>query len=76
MVLFTLDNYDVMEHDDTDTLVLHTVKKLGGPESPMLHTKSQGHRPPGSGDDFFKGFYHIWAWWPSWSCDQDHLNKL
>ena len=17
-----------------------------------------------------KGFYHIWAWWPSWSCDQ------
>ena len=25
---------------------------------------------------FFCGFYHIWAWWPSWSCDQDHLNKL
>ena len=25
---------------------------------------------------FFKGFYHIWAWRPSWSCDQDHLNKL
>ena len=24
----------------------------------------------------FKGFYHIWAWWPSWSCDQDHLYKL
>ena len=23
-----------------------------------------------------KGFYHIWAWRPSWSCDQDHLNKL
>ena len=21
-------------------------------------------------------FYHIWAWRPSWSCDQDHLNKL
>ena len=19
-----------------------------------------------------KGFYHIWAWWPSWSCDLDH----
>ena len=18
-------------------------------------------------------FYHIWAWWPSWSCDLDHL---
>ena len=22
-----------------------------------------------------KGFYHIWAWQPSWSCVQ-HLNKL
>ena len=25
---------------------------------------------------FLKGFYHIWAWRPYWSCDQDHLNKL
>ena len=25
---------------------------------------------------FLKGFYHIWAWRPSWSCDPDHLNKL
>ena len=23
-----------------------------------------------------KGFYHICAWWPSWSCDLDHLYKL
>ena len=22
------------------------------------------------------GFYHIWAWQPSWSCDLDHLYKL
>ena len=22
------------------------------------------------------GFYHIWAWRPSWSCDQDPTNKL
>ena len=22
----------------------------------MLHTKSQGHQPSGSGEDFFKGF--------------------
>ena len=27
-------------------------------------------------EDFFLGFYHIWAWLPSWSCDQDHLSKL
>ena len=24
----------------------------------------------------FKGFYHIWAWRPLWSCDLDHLNKF
>ena len=23
-----------------------------------------------------KGFYHIWAWWPSWSCDQHHHNNI
>ena len=26
--------------------------------------------------NIFKGFYHIWAWRPSWSYDQDHLYKL
>ena len=41
----------------------------------MLHTKSKGHRHSGSGD-IFKNFNHNWAWQPSWSCDQDHLNKL
>ena len=25
---------------------------------------------------FLKGFYHIWAWQPSWSCDQHHVNKF
>ena len=25
----------------------------------MLHTKSQGHRPSGSEEDFLKGFYHV-----------------
>ena len=41
----------------------------------MLHTKFQDHRTSGSGEEEFKGFYHIWAWRPSWSCDQDHLYK-
>ena len=45
-------------------------------ESPMLHAKIQDHRTSGSGEDDFKGFYHIWAWRPSWSCDLDHLYKL
>ena len=27
-------------------------------------------------EDFFKGFYHIWARRPSWSCDPDAANKI
>ena len=27
-------------------------------------------------EKIFKGFYHIWACRPSWSCDLDHLYKL
>ena len=43
----------------------------------MLHTKFHENRPAGSGEeDFLKGFYHIWAWRPSWSCDKDHVNKF
>ena len=37
----------------------------------MLHTKFHENRPSGSGEDFLSGFYHIWAWRPSWSCDLD-----
>ena len=38
----------------------------------MLHAKFQDHRTSGSGEE---GFYHIWAWWPSLSCDLGHLSK-
>ena len=24
----------------------------------------------------FEGFYHIWAWRPSWSCDQHHVIRF
>ena len=27
-------------------------------------------------ETIFKGFYHIWAWWPSWSCEPEFINKL
>ena len=37
----------------------------------MLHAKYQDHRTSGSGKENFEGFYHIWAWWPYWSCDHD-----
>ena len=40
----------------------------------MLHTKFRGNQPAGSGEErCLKGFYHIWAWWPSWSCDQHQI---
>ena len=37
----------------------------------MLHTKFYGNWPTGSGED-----YHIWAWRPSWSCDQHHVIRF
>ena len=43
----------------------------------MLHTKFRGNPSVGSGvENFLKGFYHIWAWRPSWSCDPDAANKI
>ena len=42
----------------------------------MLYTKFQLNRPVESKEEDFKDFYHIWAWRPSWSYDQDHLSKL
>ena len=42
----------------------------------MLHAKFQDHRTSGSGEEYFKGFYHILALRPTWSCDLDHLYKL
>ena len=46
-------------------------------ESPMLRAKFPDHRTSGSEKtEIFKSFYHIWAWWPSWSCDLYNLFKL
>ena len=47
-----------------------------GPTSPMLNAKSQGHQPSGSGEKNLKDFYHIWAWKPSWWCDQNNLHTF
>ena len=27
-------------------------------------------------EKIFKGFYHTWARWPSWSCDHAHLKEI
>ena len=39
----------------------------------MMHTKFQGHRPFGFGEEDFLRFLPDMVWRPSWSCD---LNKL
>ena len=40
-----------------------------GLESLLLHNKILGKK-------ILKRFYHILAWWPSWSCDQHHINTF
>ena len=47
---------------------------LVGPTSPMLRPLAvwfQRRRYM-----YLKGFYHIWAWWPLWSCDQYNWYKF
>ena len=39
----------------------------------MLHTKFRDNQ---FWRRLLKGFYHIWAWRPSWSCDPDAANKI
>ena len=50
--------------------------KYDGLESQMLHTKFCLNRPAGSGEDFFSGFYHSLAWWPSSGLDPNLAIKL
>ena len=43
----------------------------------MLQTKFRENRPAGAEEEgVLKGFDHIWAWRPSWSCDPDAANKI
>ena len=46
--------------------ILVTLEDLG---SPMVHVKFQDHGTSCSEEEYFKGFGHVWAWWPSCSCD-------
>ena len=49
----------------------HDLNKLGRAEVRlMLYTKFEGYQSAGF-EENFKGFYHIWAWLPPWSHDQD-----
>ena len=42
----------------------------------MIYAKIETQGILSSGEKDFKGFYHIWAWWPSWSTDRDHFTNL
>ena len=42
----------------------------------MLQTKFCGNQPAGAGENVLKGFNHIGALWPSWSCNQHHVIKF
>ena len=41
----------------------------------MLHVYFQDHRTSGAGEEDFKGFHHIRAWRPSWSCHPGHVTR-
>ena len=41
----------------------------------MQRTKFHGNWSTDSREEYFlKGFYHIWAWRPCWSCNQHHVH--
>ena len=42
----------------------------------MICAKIQPQGILGSGKEYFKGFYHIWTWQPSWSMDRDYFSNL
>ena len=42
----------------------------------MIPAKVQPKDILGSEGEDFKGFYHIWAWRPSWSTDRDHFSNF
>ena len=43
----------------------------------MLHTKFHQNQPSGFWtEDFLKCFKHIWAWQPSWPCDQHYADEF
>ena len=42
----------------------------------MPHTMFRENRPAVLEKKILKGVYHLWARWPSWSCDPDATNKI
>ena len=55
------------------TIILATLVDL--PRS-WWYMQRFSHKASSVLEKIFKGFYHIWAWWPSWSMDGNHFSNL
>ena len=49
---------------------------LVDPLSPMIYANIQPQSILSSREEIYKGFYHIWAWRPSWSTNRNHFSNL
>ena len=54
------------------------IRTIFGQMSIYLPSLMQRFSPKASSvlEKIFKGFYHIWAWRPTWSTSRDHLSNL
>ena len=52
------------------------MQRFSSKVSSVTNAKIQLQGILGSGEKIFKGFYHIWAWWPPWSVNCDHFSNL
>ena len=63
-------------HSQCPCIMLPDSAKCVELEFIMLHAKVHDHRAISSVGKDFEGFYNIWVWWKSWSCDLNHLYVL
>ena len=67
----------IRKQKDQTSMYDHHFSNFGwSPVPDDLCKDSAWRRPLFRRRRFFKGFYHIWAWQPSWSMDHDHFSNL
>ena len=54
----------------------HHFSNFGRPPVPDDLCKDSAPKASSVLEKIFKGFYHIWAWWPSWLMNCDHFSNL
>ena len=74
-LMYDTNSFDFATKRSKSTQVHHFYKFVDI-ESMLLHAKFHDHQTSGLKKTIFKGYYHIWEWRPSWSCDLDHLYKF